>query len=365
MMADTGTSMHTDFARWYSAIGIADDQSRRLTRWKVVDSLASAADRDDIEALIRLAFRTRHGATIPVLQSFRDAFKAEDDAFEMCGNDRELQVLSGACLAVLMQRGGENGAAAALAVTTAALGGGRRPDLPMDLVILAEGAIDRIADVNRERPSLVGHTPAEAPKLDYSAAAAKARESSWESVALAFSLAEQATQGAIEILAQRQVGAIQTIDRFVRIQDEELQMLWWLVGQRSGDLDCAFDKVPLDAQPLVFAKELADCTTLLPGPSSVKGLLSRAGLKEHRKVTIAALINAATTAWLQDALGSAHPSPVTMPLHYAIERQLETGAGDAWIAGWSAACETDAAHSLSTLTLGTLFYRERLLNDFE
>ncbi|MOA64383.1 hypothetical protein D3C78_1904110 [compost metagenome] len=55
------------------------------------------------------------------------------------------------------------------------------------------------------------------------------------------------------------------------------------------------------------------------------------------------------------------PSPVSTPLHFAIKRQLETGPGEAWVAGWAAATGIDAQYALPGLTLGELFYRERLL----
>jgi hypothetical protein len=55
------------------------------------------------------------------------------------------------------------------------------------------------------------------------------------------------------------------------------------------------------------------------------------------------------------------PSPLSTPLHAAIKRQLETGAGEAWVPGWAASTDVDATHTLPSLILGELFYRERLL----
>jgi hypothetical protein len=64
---------------------------------------------------------------------------------------------------------------------------------------------------------------------------------------------------------------------------------------------------------------------------------------------------------LRQLLGDRNPSPVTMPLHNAIYRQLETGPGDTWVAGWVSATAVGDNQTLPGLTLGTLFYRERLL----
>ena len=353
-------AMHPDFPRWYDAIDLGDVQARLQTRWAGVSAVADDADSKDIEALIRLAFKSRQPAAAPQVQKIREAFRTADAAFDMQGNDRELQVLGSACLGTLILQG--DSAEAALGITTAALGGARKPDLPMDLSVLAEDAIDRIAETNRERPNLWGHVSSTAPKFDFEKAATKVRERpDQDGFAEAFNLAAEATRNAFTMMAHQQARAVDAMINFVRVQDEELQMLWWLTGQRSEDLDCAFGAVAADAQALVFAKELADHTELLPGPASVKGLLSRAGLKERRKIVISTAINAADSVWLHDFMPEGERSPVSTPIHYAIKRQLETGPGEAWIAGWAAAVGVKATLAVSPLGLGVLFYRERLL----
>lgn len=354
--------MHPDFPRWYGAVALGDEETRRASRWMGVTAVVGSADSDDIEALLRLAFKSRQSAAAARVQKVREAFRTADATFEMQGNDRELQILAGAALAALMHKGGSSGAEAALAVTTASLMGARKPDLPMDLAILAEGAIDLIAETQRKRPDLAKHTATDAPKFDFEKSAAKVRaEWNQEGVAQSFTLAAESARAAVAVMARRQANAVSALDTFLRVQDEELQMLWWLIGQRSVDLDCSFEEVPAAAQALVYAKELSDRTQFLPGPASMKGLLSRAGLKERRKVSVADAINAADPAWLSSCMPVGEPSPVSIPLHYAIKRQLETGAGEAWIAGWAAAAGVPGNLALPSLALGNLFYRERLL----
>jgi len=162
---------------------------------------------------------------------------------------------------------------------------------------------------------------------------------------------------------RRQQGLMQSVDSFLRMQDEELQMLWWLIGSRSVDLDVPFEKLPPEAKPLFLAKELAEDTELLPGPPSIKGLLSRAGLPETA-IDIARVINGADAVWLRGFLPEDEPSPVTTPIHYALKRQVETGAGQAWVAGWAAAVGAPTDLSVKSIQLAVLFYRERLLIDF-
>jgi hypothetical protein len=130
-------------------------------------------------------------------------------------------------------------------------------------------------------------------------------------------------------------------------------------------LDCRFDAVKVELQPLIFAKELADATEYLPGPRSVRALLSRAGLKDRKKIAVADVINAAEPVWMKTFMPENDLSPVTTPIHFGLRRQLETGAGETWIAGWAAAVGLPADFALAPLALGMLVYRERLLMSFD
>lgn len=354
--------MHPDFARWLAAIEMGGDESRRLLRWTGVSAVVESPDNSDIETLIRLAFRSRQPAGIAQVEKFRQAFKKADATFEMVGNDRELQVLASVSLATLMSKGGNRGGEAALAITTASLDGARRPDLPMDLAVLADSAINQIAEINGKRPDLSAYTSVNAPKLDFQQAAEKVTaEPNWQGVAQAFTMAAEKARAAFAEVVRQQTNATSAMGNFLRVQDEELQMLWWLTGERSFDLDCTFDAVPDVVRPLVFGKELADSTQFLPGPASVKGMLSRAGLKERKKLKLSAAINAADETWLQQLIPDGELSPVSTPIHFGVQRRLETGAGDAWIAGWAAALGVPEGLTLSPLMLGLLFYRESVL----
>ena len=353
--------MHEDFARWYSVVSLGDDPPGRQARWQGVSSVVSNANRDTVEDLLRLAHGGLTAPKTAAVQELRKVFKASDDTFPMSGNLQELRVLAGACLVVMMELDEDPGPAAALSCTTSGLGDARRPDLPMDLEALGEAAIIRCSEARRKRPSLATHFAAQPPPLDFSQAAAKAKEQDWEAQVGPFELAANATRSALKQFARIQEEAIRAVDDFLRVQDEELDMLWWLTGQRSSDYRGAFSTIPPDARPLVLAKELADMTACLPGPPSICGILSRAGLKERKKIPITVAVNAAKAERLQRTIGELIPSPVSTPLHEAIKRQLETGKGQAWVPGWAGVTGLDAAYALSGLALGNLFYRERLL----
>jgi hypothetical protein len=363
MTADQGPPpMHDEFPRWMHELDLGTRGDSLERRWAGVASIVAEFTPGDVEALVRLSFRTRALAATTPVQKFRAAFRKTDPEFEVHGNDRELEVLAGACLVALFAQETPTSSVAALAITTAAAGGARKPKLPMDLVGLAEAAILDLTESNSQRPDLLQHMPTEAPKVDFRAAATKVEQQfDAASVVAAFQLAAKATSDALATTACRQAAAVRAINTYSKHQDEELQMLWWLVGERSWDFNCAFDAVPADVQPLVFAKELATLTEFLPGPAAVKALLSRAGLRERRTLALKDAVNGTDQTWLGKLVENDDPSPVTQPIHFAIKRQLETGAGAAWVSGWAATTGIKADHALTPLALGHLFYRERLL----
>jgi hypothetical protein len=356
-------TMHQDFSRWYATVSLADESSKKEIRWNGVEAVVADIDADTIEALLRLAFGGRSTPSLQAVQKIRESFRNEDDTFEMSGNDRELRVLSGAALVAVMEDRETDvnfASLAALGAATACFGRTGKIDLPMDLAGFAESAIVRLGDETRRRPDLEAMFPSEPPKVDFDKAATKVRDQpNWEGVAAAFALAAEASRTAMRTLAQRNAKALKSVSQFLGIQDEELEMLWWLTGRRSFDMNCSFDAVEPEVRPLVFAAELARATWALPGPRSIAALLERAGV-EKKQITIPEAINSLPVEWLKAQVQNAEPSPLSQPLHFAIKRQLETGVGNAWVAGWAAASEIDASFSVLPLELSIQFYRERL-----
>jgi hypothetical protein len=179
-------------------------------------------------------------------------------------------------------------------------------------------------------------------------------------VAAALTALSTQNNNAMRKLTQNVNAVLKTAHDFAEIQDEELQMLWWLFGSRSEKMDRPFSDIPPEAQPFMLAAELADMTKFLPGPASVKPMLSRAGLKERKKCSVTAAVNACEADLLRRLIGNIEPSKITQPLHFAIKRKLETGDATSWVAPWSQITGIVADFSLPGIELGNLFYRERL-----
>lgn len=363
-MSDKGNpAMHPEFPTWYREVDLGENRDRLQGRWKGVSTVVGQATRADVEALLAIVFRARRPSSIEGLAHIRQQFKNADESFEMSGNNKELEILSGATLAVLLERTDETAAFTALAVTAASLNGARITDLPMNLPSLAEAATAKLSEQRRQRPKLDRQRLKAVPKVDFAEAKAKFQaQPNATGMDAALDIAADSVNLALDTMGKLLSTSLRENDTFIAIQDEELELLWWIIGEHSDDLNQRFDEVSPNVRPLVFAKELADATEFLPGPLSIRSLLSRVGLRAETMLTIPDAVNACDDAWLARLLSRDNVSALVYPIHFAIERKLETGDDTSWLAGWAKACGIEEQRSFSELDLGCLFYGERLLS---
>lgn len=349
--------MHPHFGQWYSAVDLASDPPLLERRWKAVTRVAKDATWADVDTLVRLVFGLRPSKNDQTPR-IRKLLSKGDDSFEQSGNDREVQILSAASLVALFDAASAVSRGAALAVATTSMFGSRKEDVPIDLVGYAEEAIAKQSEAMRERKA--AHTLPDAPKIDFKEAVAKSKEGNWDHVASAFGLAADAITKPLAAFVSGAQATINALHAQVAMQDEELEMLWWLVGDRSWDLGCKFAEVSKQSAPLIFAAELAKLTKHLPGPTAVSALLTRAGLADD-EVTVPMVVNAAPAGWLQGLMEGRQPSAALHPIHFAVDKRIETGESQAWIASWAASAQVDGERRISSLDVARQVYRERLL----
>lgn len=351
--------MQADFRGWYEAVSLECDQEHLEARWEGVESVAEDATRTTMEALIRLAFRSRQQVASAELAELRNDFAGEAGP----PGDEELSLLASATLAQILTRNDADAAMAATLVKAAEFGGLRHLKQPMDLIGLAANAIVSLADSSRRRPSLaLGN--ATATKIDPAAAIEKLQAIDPTTVAAALTALAGSVTSTMASLSRRQQQFEQAVQTYVRMQDEELDMLWWLQGGRSLSLNIPFTDIDAIQRPFVLSRELAQATFALPGPPAISALLLRAGIEDDAQIAIADAVQSLSLEWLQEAIPedcSSRISPVTTPIHEAIRRRLEVHGEDTWIPAWTSVCALDRSSQLPALELAVLVYREQLL----
>jgi hypothetical protein len=351
-------NMHADFPKLFSEI--STDGAKRALRWAGVEAFVEIYTSARIEMLARLAFDTKPPAgglqqddLATALGEFHKALSDADPSIEH--GKRQDQILAAAALMQFFA----TESTAATVVTTTACGGARKPQLPIDLLMAAENALSLLAATRRRRPDL-SKVKIEAPELEYELDFSEVAPNSPTTFQSVLDQIATAVDEALADLVAKFNDSTELLVNVGKKADEELDMLAWVFGQRARLPDQAFADVPANQKPLVFARDLASLTTIYPGPNSIPALLSRAGVKATGKLSIVDAVNAVSDVWTTAVLKNRSPSPATTPLHFAILKRQETGAGDGWTAGWSAITGIEIGSAQSPMMLAELFYREIL-----
>lgn len=271
---------------------------------------------------------------------------------------QQLQLLSAGLLMRLISGNSRMAAQAALVVTTTACGNARKPVAVVNLTEQAEANIGRLSRDGRKRPDLTARSTV--PVIAFSKIRPLLEPLNADTVDGAFKAAATEISSELKKIADAFSSMLSAAQSTIAIQDEELQHLWWLVGGRSVERNVPFSELDVNAKPLILAEELAAATQLIPGPAALRALFGRAGIEE-KPIQIVKAINACDIEWLRSVEGRDGASPSTFPLHTALNRRLETGDSEKWVAGWTGATGIQADHKLPASELAVLFFRERLL----
>lgn len=352
--------MNADFARWY-AEAFMDEGHTRDARWKGVVDTAAAANYETVEVLVRYAFATSAPADGGKNEDLAEQHQAVLASISGSGSPlspqasrRELQILSATVLIRLFTTLPDS----AIAVLNASFGGRRTADLPMDLASLAKRALVELSQKKHERPD-AKYFETGVPKVDFEVTPEALENMLAEQWKGELDRLRDATRTATRSMVEAQNRVAKLLLRQITLGEEELQMLWWLIGNYSSVAGMPFTEVDTTLRPLAFGKELGQLTEVSPGPASVTALLSRAGIPgEALKVSDA--INAANVEWGREITQSKRISPVTTPLHFALEKRVEVGSNDAWLPVWASMTGLPAEASMSAVALAELFYREHL-----
>ena len=125
------------------------------------------------------------------------------------------------------------------------------------------------------------------------------------------------------------------VDRNLRADREELQILWWVFGGNSMRLGKQFQGLDLSQRVLASATELADLVIAPPMKGSNQFL--NAVLKEDRPLTLRRLIEPCTSVLLESfaqhraetsVVLSGHPA--LLPLTWLSCRRLDSGMAVGW-----------------------------------
>lgn len=347
--------MKGEFSKVYAA-SFPEDASLIERRWEAINTCIEELNKSTIVVLVALAFRLRPPQGSVDIQAVRNVLTG--DAVSL--GEEEFHILSASALKLAMQGKDKDVAVlSASIVCSASCGGLREPRQPMNLVSISENVLSHHSENSRRRPSLE-HGRFTAPLAEKGDAAFLKAIGEQNAIGAVSALLES-TNKALNKMAGRQREFEAAVQKYVNIQDEELDILWWLEGGRSFDLACDFSKIEAEHLPLAVARELAGLTKVLPGPPAIISLLSRTGLLDEPLLSIPVCVQSMPLAWLNqvvDSMNADHISPALTPVLFALQRRHEVHGQDEWISAWSTITGITQDKLLSPLQLALAAYRE-------
>lgn len=359
--------MHKYFAEWYRAAGLEPKADDLETRWTALEGFAKNIKvRNGLE-LVRIYF-SRTTQAEDFMDRYAASFQEADKNFPMRDNGLELQVLSAATIAHIVETTRtETTDAIALAVLCGSCKGLRSDLLNSEIVDYARSYLINESSKVREAAKTF---QVKAPDVDLkdlleklATAAGGGAGTLKEPIKPPFEkLAE-----AVSTLSSSVNRMGQSIAKEISARREESDILWWVFGEYSRDLNQPMSGIPLTFATLVAGKELADLVKLTPGPLAARAYLDKmlrfVDKELSTKISIKDAINAAPNDWRKRLLDERNAESVDdlCPIHLGTAKSLESDRPASWPAVFDKSTGLKSRTSLAPLDLASQVYDEKLL----
>lgn len=342
--------MDSNFGEWYRLVNIEPTSDTLNDRWSGVEAFTEDIEWDDILDLARVFYRMKPNND-NFEEAFREAFQEIDSSFRMKDNDLELSVLAGASLACVF-KGGSNLIAklAAYASVCPDFQGSYKRAAVHDITVEARSSIRKWASANRKK--LLKYVPP---------------IGKMEQLSTILATNDPAQIGPVLQEHLASLGATVTgIREKLILFREDSDVLWWLMGEHSRDLELPITEIGLPTAGLVVGKELADMVRILPGPFAAQAVLHKMidnatnGTMEDTELSEA--VNCTSrewrTSWLEDL--PTNSAFDLCPVLFAVDASLKVKQNTEWYPQFSTAFGVEATLKASPLDIATQAYDESL-----
>ena len=294
----------------------------------------------------------------------RAAFTKFDVAFPMGGNYGEMEVLAEITFAIVMDDKEKDELAGYVAelVYSSLAGGVREISSVTNLLIRARDAMRRQGWLIRARTHLPDRPKSFSPTLNFDKCIEETDNLAdvEQAIAIMKKVAGK-TATAIGLVAKQARIEREILEKQIKVQDEELDLLWWASNGVSDTFGTLYSTIEPGARALLAAAEAARRTQFPISPSSILGLMEKVGVSAEKTLSFADAVNCADSNWLKsiDVPGVT----VRTPLHLAVNLKLQSPESGAWSSHWSAVTKIDVTTKRKELEIADLFYHERLVLD--
>ncbi len=224
---------------------------------------------------------------------FYDHFKEVNPHFPTTGNDHQIKVLMGCTIAQKIDAA-DSFLSATLVLGLLCLGfGGKKLEYPVSgLTQFTMEAWVHACHSNREIPNDF--------VINESLKTKKPVDSFLKDESLVESSNVQVLKDTLSTIYQdlntivRRLKKMESLPQSIKILSEECNILWWVFGGYSHDLQKPLSKFESHSVLIQIGKELADLTAIIPGIPSIKSLIHKAisqlGIEPDNKFSITKVI---------------------------------------------------------------------------
>ncbi len=364
--------MHRHFSDWYREADINPEPETLKHRFQGIETIVGSIDAKEVLELVRLLF------SLPLRdktfnEKFTEAFRSADATFPMRNNQKELSVLAGATIAKMLDEVNKWDNLAALTTLCASFLPYRSGPPLNDIIFEAREYL--LSSSARLRTNLE-FSSIELPSLKI-----KNLKNTLNQHLESCDPNNLQQKTLIEPLVNYIIQTAATVSEFMKstsiaadsncksfnLLSEELNILWWVFGEFSKDLEQRMSDVPFPAACLVAGKELADLVITLPGPLAPKAFLSKmigAGRTDQpSKIQLKDAINQLPKQfrekWIKEK--DIDITQSICPVHLGANFSLSTDGDDDWWPPYRKMTGIDISHEVNPSDLSFQVYRESLL----
>lgn len=152
----------------------------------------------------------------------------------------------------------------------------------------------------------------------------------------------------------------------LQLQQEEIDMLWWLLTKTSREFHEPYSDFSFHTACMLIPKELADLTMVIPGPTAIEALIRRMyevfGDEAKSKITLRKVINELPKEYASLLLdGIEFKFDHLFPLHITLKRSLENNNEKGWAETFDEISKLKSRRQINPVEISKQFYQERLL----
>lgn len=335
---------------------LVQDDPTLEKRKAATNAAVAAVQPKQIIELVKAALGMAHSAAViaAVMKPYTD-----DTEFNPANQAHAIEILVDCILAQLMETRNGNGMVAALAILCGTGIVERTPKHHPELISLANDICGAgMTATVPTLPKLAKLRAKIAEQITPVKPDAAAPPQIWTAIKAVFTAAAEDQREDVKFSED----LVQTF----KAQQQQVNILWWMLGDWSNELDAPFEKVPAAAAPIIAGLELGHLIVTREIPKSVKAVLHKVLTKSgdiNTKHSLIEAVNGCPRDWREKAGFGDLPGEIQdlTPVLLALQSSLATESKDTWQPVYEKAIGIKKFPKEEKLDIAVQVFREILL----